>query len=113
MATITGTAGNDRLVGSGDADDIDGLALNDQLFGKGGADTLTGGPGKDRLDGGQGADAMAGGAGDDSYVVDDPGDTVTEAVMEGRDTVTTWVSYSLAGARRSNAWWPAGPWRST
>ena len=31
------------------------------------------------LDGGAGADTMTGGAGNDTYVVDNAGDTVTEA----------------------------------
>jgi len=39
---------------------------------------------------------MTGGAGSDTYVVDDAGDTVTEAAAEGADTVeTTLGSYAL------------------
>ena len=44
----------------------------------GGNDTLIGNGGNDYLDGGTGADAMTGGAGNDTYVVDNPGDVVTE-----------------------------------
>ena len=47
------------------------------------ADTLTGDGLANVIDGGAGADAMAGGAGNDTYVVDDAGDTVTEASATG------------------------------
>ncbi|MCX7086903.1 MAG: putative Ig domain-containing protein [Methylococcales bacterium] len=75
--TLTGTAGDDSLVG--------GL----------GTDTLTGLAGNDRLDGGAGSDTMDGGLGDDVYIVDNAGDTVTEAAGEGNDTVRTLINYTL------------------
>ena len=96
MATITGTPGEDRLVGGEDADEIGGLGSNDTLLGLNGDDTLNGGDGDDRLHGGAGADAMTGGIGNDVYVVDDAGDTITELVGEGVDTVRTSVTYSLS-----------------
>jgi subtilisin family serine protease len=84
---FAGTASNDTLNGTVVGDTIHGQAGNDTLSGKDGSDTLFGEAGNDVLDGGTGADAMAGGAGDDTYVVDDPGDTVTENANEGNDTV--------------------------
>ncbi|MGZ8173613.1 DUF4347 domain-containing protein [Methylobacter sp.] len=56
---------------------------------------LTGNSADNVLNGGRGADSMAGGAGNDTYVIDDSGDTVTEAVAEGKDTVISQISYIL------------------
>jgi Ca2+-binding RTX toxin-like protein len=39
---------------------------------------------------------MAGGSGDDIYVVDNPGDVITEAANGGNDTVKSSVTYTLA-----------------
>jgi Ca2+-binding RTX toxin-like protein len=84
MATITGTNGNDLLVGTGAADLINAGngsdvvyggngddAMNggngdDTLYGEAGNDVLDGGNGNDALDGGEGADQLAGGNGNDS-----------------------------------------------
>lgn len=66
---LTGTPGNDTLLG--------GIG-NDTLYGLRGADTLDGAEGNDLLDGGAGADVMRGGKGSDTYIVDDLGDTATD-----------------------------------
>jgi Ca2+-binding RTX toxin-like protein len=65
------------------------------LHGTGFADVLTGGPGDDILNGEEGPDLMAGLAGNDDYQVDHPGDVVHEAPGEGRDSVTSTISYTL------------------
>jgi len=85
--SLAGNAGNNSITGTAFDDTIQGNAGDDTLFAGTGNDTLLGGPGhdsllgaagNDRLDGGSGADLLNGGAGDDVYVVDDPGDVVTE-----------------------------------
>ncbi|MFK0205991.1 Ig-like domain-containing protein [Agrobacterium sp. NPDC090283] len=54
---ITGTSGNDMLIGS---------PADETMFGNDGNDELQGFGGNDRLDGGAGDDALAGGAGNDA-----------------------------------------------
>ncbi len=71
---LTGTAGNDTIIGYATADTINGADGNDTLEGRGGNDLLEGGggndslygqAGNDRLLGGDGADVLQGGDGDD------------------------------------------------
>ena len=64
---------------------------------------LVGNAGNNSLDGGAGADGMWGGAGNDSYVVDNAGDVVTEAVT----TTTTYQwqnQYYWNGAQHVSNW---------
>ena len=51
--------------------------------------------GNNILDGGTGADAMRGGAGNDRYTFDNAGDSASEELNEGIDTVQTTFSYTL------------------
>ncbi|WP_433769722.1 peroxidase family protein [Pseudomonas putida] len=108
---LTGGAGADVINGLGGNDTLSGLGGNDQLFGGAGADTLNGGDdndilngedGNDVLNGGLGADAMNGGAGNDTFVVDNVGDTVVEALNGGTDLVQTSLSSYLLGANVEN-----------
>ena len=65
-AVTFGTAGNDTLTGTLDADHIAGLGGNDTLSGDNGDDTLDGGAGDDTLSGDSGDDILDGGAGNDT-----------------------------------------------
>jgi len=59
-ATIVGTAGNDEIRGTENADIIVTLGGNDKVSGRGGSDTICGGAGKDRLRGDDAADRLFG-----------------------------------------------------
>jgi trimeric autotransporter adhesin len=90
--TITGTAGDNVLLGA---------EGNDLLASFEGADILFGGTGNDTLDGGNGADVMFGNAGDDTYFVSDRADSVVEKAGEGTDTVLSIATFRL-GAHVEN-----------
>ena len=87
---LAGNVGNDTLIGGKGNDDLVGASEND---------SLDGGDGNDTLEGGDGKDSMVGGAGDDTYVVNDPGDKVTETLANdkggGIDTVQSSITYTL------------------
>ena len=65
MANFFGTALDDLIRGTNDADMISGLGGNDRLRGRSGNDSMFGGDGNDRLDGENGNDMLVGGAGVD------------------------------------------------
>ncbi|MDF8333675.1 calcium-binding protein [Novosphingobium cyanobacteriorum] len=81
--------GGDSLEGTGNA-------LANSLTGNAGANHLYGLDGNDTLDGKGGADALFGGMGNDTYVVDDPGDVVSESAGAGTDTVKASIAFILA-----------------
>jgi Ca2+-binding RTX toxin-like protein len=75
VSRVTGSAGDDVLVGTDAPDLLDGLA---------------------------GADTMRGGFGNDVYLVDNAGDSVEENAGEGTDEVrTALASFSVAPDRMS------------
>jgi Ca2+-binding RTX toxin-like protein len=99
-ASITWTLGanveNLTLTGSS-AINGTGNALDNTLTGNSAANVLTGGAGNDALNGAAGADTMIGGTGNDTYTVDNTGDITTELAGEGTDSVSSSVTYMLAG----------------
>ena len=84
LTGITGTIGDDTLVGTAGADVIDGGNGKDTISGLGGADNLIGGNGIDTLAGGEGADTLTGNNGNDDFYYG--------ATSEGGDTVTDFAS---------------------
>ncbi|MDQ5914759.1 MAG: large repetitive protein, partial [Pseudomonadota bacterium] len=89
---MTGNLSRDFIQGGGGNDVMYGMAGADYLDGGSGNDTLYGGDGPDILDGGVGADTMIGGLGDDVFIVDNVGDTVSDA--GGTDSVELAASYN-------------------
>lgn len=85
MNRIEGTAGDDVLVGTNEADCILGLEGNDQIEGRNGDDVLVGGPGNDTISGGNGQDTIIGGEGDDSIDAGNGDDVVSGG--PGNDTL--------------------------
>ncbi|WP_053076556.1 ExeM/NucH family extracellular endonuclease [Caenimonas sp. SL110] len=74
---------------------ISGTSDDDFLLGDIGSDTLEGGSGRDTIDGGAGIDSMAGGSGNDRFIVREVGDEVIEFEAEGKDTVYSYITYTL------------------
>ena len=66
---ITGTSGNDALVGNDRDNFIKGFGGNDTLRGGNGTDTIEGGAGNDVIVGENDNDILNGGAGADSFVI--------------------------------------------
>ncbi|MGI9658630.1 MAG: calcium-binding protein [Gaiellaceae bacterium] len=70
--TVSGTDGDDELIGTRSADVICGFAGNDSIQGMEGNDVIYGGDGDDSIVGGEGHDAIDAGGGDD-WVLGDAG----------------------------------------
>lgn len=82
---LTGTLGDDTLMGKQGADEARGGLGDDLLSGSLGSDTLYGDDNNDTLSGGRGADALYGGADDDSLDGGDGDDLMTGE--RGNDTL--------------------------
>lgn len=85
-------------VGNSDNNTITGneSTKNYVMNGREGNDRLEGNSGNDVLDGGPGADTLVGGDGRDSYLIDNVGDVIVEAMANGIDSVTAYVNYTLS-----------------
>jgi Ca2+-binding RTX toxin-like protein len=75
-APIVGAAGDDNLVGTDGADDIDGGAGNDNIDGRDGNDIITTSSGDDQVIGGSGNDIIRAGDGNDRVLGGDGNDTI-------------------------------------
>ena len=84
---MTGTAGNDQLIGTTDDDTISGLDGDDTIWGRDGNDLLLGGNGNDVLYGETGNDTLDGGAGDDTLDGGIGNDTYRFGRNSGNDTI--------------------------
>jgi Ca2+-binding RTX toxin-like protein len=84
-ATIRGTSGPDRLVGTPQSDTLAGANGADTLIGKANGDTLRGARGADTLKPGPGEDVLKGGKGSDLLKARD-GETDLVDCGRGQDT---------------------------
>jgi len=89
VTTITGSAGNDTLLGDASST-ISGGAGNDAITGGTGNDTLNGGDGDDTITLDTGTDSVDGGAGNDIVVLSDT-DASSGDVVSGGDGTDTLV----------------------
>ena len=98
---ITGTAGNDILVGTAADEVICGLGGNDVIRGGGGDDVLKGAGGNDTIYGGNGSDTINGGLGNDQLYGQSGPDTLIGG--KGNDTLSGGTSPDvLSGGRGSD-----------
>ena len=73
---LTGTGGEDRLIGTDRIDRLTGLAGEDNLKGRAGDDRLNGGSGEDHLKGNSDNDRIWGGQGNDKIIPGEDNDKV-------------------------------------
>jgi subtilisin-like proprotein convertase family protein len=83
LRDAVGGDGDDRLMGTADANGLAGGRGDDEISGRAGDDTLVGGAGDDMLVGGAGSDTIDGGAGWDTAVFEALWDDVSWAFSSG------------------------------
>lgn len=86
---------NDTVIGSAIGEFINAGDGNDLMRGGGGNDSLNGEGGDDTLDGGAGADRLSGGPGNDTFVIDNPGDSITTSFGDGIDTAFVSTTFTF------------------
>jgi Ca2+-binding RTX toxin-like protein len=108
---IIGSGNNDNITGSAGDDYIEGGGGNDTILGGAGADTLIGGAGDDTIDAQAGNDILDGGLGSDILIGGDDDDTYRLDASSGIDEIRNFhqnaadidvVGY--AGVPRENLW---------
>ena len=94
-----GSAAQNVAEAAGDSytsiENLRGTQFNDSLTGDASDNTLQGLAGNDTLDGGGGINNLIGGTGDDTYVISNVADTIVENINEGKDQVSSTVTYTL------------------
>lgn len=93
--SLVGTSGDDIIFGFGRNDTIRAGGGNDSVDGGDGDDWIFGDAGNDTIAGGLGNDTLRGSIGDDYYIVESQGDVAEEALDEGKDTVSSSISWTL------------------
>lgn len=83
---INGLGGDDCILGGEGADKINGNDGNDAIFGENGADTINGNNGNDFVSGGEGGDTINGNDGADTILGENGGDTLDGG--SGDDVIT-------------------------
>lgn len=107
MAAISGTSGDDRIVGTPDHDLIFTLGGRDRIRGGFGNDTINSGPEGDEIAGDHGTDVIFGGAGND--VIDGGSGNDTLFGDDGHDFISGgWGSNSLFGGAGNDFLWGDG-----
>ena len=108
---IIGSGNNDNITGSAGDDYIEGGGGNDTILGGAGADTLIGGAGDDTidaqagndiLDGGLGSDILIGGDDDDTYRLD--GNSGADEIRNFHQNAADIDVVGYAGVPRENLW---------
>ncbi|TWF54692.1 calcium-binding protein [Neorhizobium alkalisoli] len=86
--SLTGTLGDDNIVGNRKAETLYGLAGNDRIYGEAGNDKLYGGDGSDELHGGTGNDLLWGGHGFSALYGDEGADRfVFKSVLDSQRSI--------------------------
>lgn len=103
---INGNGGDDCILGGNGADTLNGNAGNDAIFGEGGADSINGNNGNDFISGGTGADSIKGESGQDQLFGDEDADIIKgggdDDVIEGGSASDTLEGENGADTIRGN-----------